>query len=91
MIVSNKKLKEDLRNRVELNEGVRHLFEFHNNMSGSFYGKLLDAMMSADSYNLQKFKFSFPEEAEAVYRFKNEDDYWEKVKEAYHQWVVKDN
>lgn len=82
--MDNEKLKEDLRDRVEFNEGVRHLFETQHGMSGSFYTKLFDAMMSADGYNLQRFRASFPEETEAVYRFKNEADYWQKVEAAYY-------
>ena len=53
-------------------------------MSGSFYTKLFDTMMSADSRNLERFRASFPEETEAVYRFKNEDGYWAKVEAAYY-------
>lgn len=81
------RIKEDLRNRIEFNEGVKHLVEVQHGISGSFYTKLFDAMMSADYHNLQRFRASFPEETEAVYRFKNESDYWDKAEKAYQDYI----
>jgi hypothetical protein len=48
-------------------------------MSGSFFTKLFDCMASADAENLEHMRLAFPEEADAMYRFKNQEGYWEAL------------
>ena len=66
-----------------LNEGERHLFEYLHQMSGGFMHGLIDTMMHADQFNLARLKMGFPEEAEAVRRYKNEDNYHIYIEENY--------
>jgi len=66
-----------------LNEGEKRLFEFMNNMSGSFYNHLFQAMFKADRTNLSKLELSFPEEVKAVKRYQNENGYWDKLQKEY--------
>jgi hypothetical protein len=62
-----------------MNQGEKHLVDWQHKMSGSFFTKLFDCMASADSENLDRMRLAFPEEADALYRFKNEDGYWEAL------------
>lgn len=66
-----------------MNEGERHLVEFEQGMSGSFFTYLFQAIFKADSINTARLALSFPEEVQAVSRFKNEDGYWEKLQKEY--------
>ncbi len=68
---------------MKLNEGERHLYEFQNGMSGSFFDNLFHAIFKADMTNVAKLALGFPEEVKAVKRFQNEDGYWDKVQKAY--------
>lgn len=62
-----------------MTEGEKHLCEFEYEMSGSFYTHLFNAIMKADGYNMTRLSLAFPEEVQAVNRFRNEDGYWEKL------------
>lgn len=67
----------------KLNEGERHLFEYQNDMSGSFYTALFTAIFKADRFNRERLRLAFSEEVEAVIRFENEDGYWEEIQRNY--------
>jgi len=62
-----------------MNEGEKRLCEFEYEMSGSFYTHLFNAIMKADGHNMTRLSLAFPEEVQAVNRFRNEDGYWEKL------------
>lgn len=66
-----------------MTEGECHLFEFMNDMSGSFFTYLFQAIFKADRANLERMRLSFPEEVQAVIRYQNEDSYWGKLQERY--------
>lgn len=66
-----------------MTEGERHLVEFMNDMSGSFFTHLFQAIFKADRANLERMRLSFPEEVQAVIRYQNEDGYWDKLQERY--------
>jgi len=54
-----------------------------NDMSGSFFNNLFQAIFKADRGNLERMRLSFPEEVQAVIRYQNEDGYWDKLQESY--------
>jgi hypothetical protein len=62
-----------------MNQGERHLVDWQHGMSGSFFTKLFECMASADPWNLDRMRLAFPEEADAMYRYKNEEGYWEAL------------
>ena len=47
------------------------------------YTSFFRAAMVADTINSHKLYEGFPEEIEAVRKFKNEDGYWEELQERY--------
>jgi len=63
-----------------IKQAERKLYEWQYDMLGSFYGKLFDIISKADSKNLAKLRLAYPEEVEAVVRYKTESGYWEDVK-----------
>ena len=64
-----------------MTEGEKKFYFYQLGRSGSFMKKLFDAMIQADSDNLEKLSFGYREEAEAVYRYKFEDGYWQKLQD----------
>lgn len=62
-----------------ITDGEKLLFEFFNEMSGSFVTCLFKTIMSADSFNLSRLAKGFPEEVKAVMRYRNEPGYWESL------------
>ena len=61
------------------NEGEKKFFKFKKGQTGSFYTALFQAAFKADPENLQKLAAGFPEEIEALYRFKSEAGYWDSL------------
>jgi hypothetical protein len=49
--------------------------------SGSFMTNLFKTIMSADLENMRKLSLGFPNEVEVVYRYQNEEGYWQKLQE----------
>ena len=66
-----------------MNEGERKLVEFQYGMSGSFYTKFFEAAFNADGYNLARLGVGFPEEIEAVKRFRGEPNYWQDLEKEF--------
>lgn len=66
-----------------MNAGEKRLCDYIYNNSGSFFKSLFKAIFSADSSNFRKLYLGFPEEADAVFRYKNGNKYWEKLKKEY--------
>jgi len=66
-----------------MTEGEKHLCEFEYGISGSFYTHFFNAIMKADSHNMARLSLAFPEEVQAVNRFRNENGYWEELQTEY--------
>ncbi len=66
-----------------MNDGEKRLVEFHKGISGSFFSFLFNAIFKADSENMAKLKLAFPQEVEAVRRFRSEDNYWQTLEQEY--------
>lgn len=66
-----------------LNDGERKLVEFQLGMSGSFYKSFFDAAFKADETNLVRLSVGFPEEIQALRRYRGESGYWDKIREEY--------
>jgi len=54
---------------------------FMKGTSGSFMTNLFKTIMSADLENMRKLSLGFPNEVEVVYRYQNEEGYWQKLQE----------
>ncbi len=52
---------------------------FMRGTSGSFRTNLFQTIFSADIENLTKLSLGFPNEVEVVYRYRNEEGYWQKL------------
>lgn len=66
-----------------MNQGEKHLCDFLYERSGSFYTALMKAFFKADSLNFYKLKRGFPEEADAVWKYRNEEEYWDELESEY--------
>lgn len=66
-----------------LNEGEKKLVEFQLGMSGSFYENFFKAAFKADGINFQKLRKGFPEEMNALRKYRMESGYWDKIKKEY--------
>lgn len=66
-----------------MNKGEERLCDFLYKKSGSFFKNLFTAIFKADSYNFAKLYKSFPEEIEAVRRYKTEENYWKTLERKY--------
>lgn len=66
-----------------MTNGERHLCDFQFGNIGSFYGALMKAFFRADNVNFYKLSQGFPEEAEAVRRYRNEENYWDELRKEY--------
>lgn len=66
-----------------MNVGEQRLMDFLNDLSGSFFHALFNAAFKADMSNFAKLEKGFPEEMQAVYRYQNEEGYYEKLKKEY--------
>lgn len=73
----------------ELNLGEALLAEYLFNMCGSFYNGLFQTAMAADNTNFEKLAKGYPEEMEALERYKNEDGYWEDLQRRF--WKIKNS
>jgi len=69
--------------RLIMTEGERHLCEYEAEMSGSFFTCLFKAMFKADLNNLDRLAKGFPEEVDALHRYRNEDGYWDKLQKEF--------
>lgn len=70
-----------------MNEGERKLCEWLFHMSGSFYKGLFELLGKADSVNMGRLWNAFPEETDAMNRFKNEAGYWQKLEEEFNNEI----
>ena len=66
-----------------MNAGEGRLCDYFANRSGSFFRALFDAALKADSFNLAKLALGFPEEADAVKRYQQEEGYWDRLNSEY--------
>jgi len=62
------------------NGGERHLIMWHEGKLSGFWKLLWDAMASADDEHLATLAKGFPEDAEAMRRFREERGYWGSLK-----------
>jgi hypothetical protein len=69
-----------------MNEGESRLMEFQSGVMDqhSFFGYLFNAAFKADSTNKCKLKMGFPEEIEAVERWKSEQGYAQKLRDTFY-------
>jgi len=65
----------------DLNTGERGLVDWQGvgRPMGGFAKALWEAIENADGTNLMKLAKAFPEEVEALIRFRNEDGYWPRI------------
>jgi len=66
-----------------LNDGERKLVEFQLGLSGSFYKSFFDAAFKADGENLIRLEVGFPEEIQALRRYRGESGYWDRIRKEY--------
>ena len=74
-----------------MNRGEERLCDYKNDRSGDFFKMLFKTMFLADPMNLERLWKGFPEEARAVYRYRTEQGYWEKLDrewKAKHRWPL---
>lgn len=69
--------------KQEITAGEKLLVEHFRGMNGSFYTAFFDAALKADNTNLEKMGAGFPEEIEAVKKYKFEPGYWENLQVRY--------
>lgn len=62
-----------------MNPGEKLLCEWQLRMTGGFFTKLFELMTVADDQNFARLSAGFPLEAQALWRFKNEDGYWPQL------------
>lgn len=62
-----------------MNAGEERLVKWQFGYASGFTKLLFIAMAKADDVNLGKFRRAFPEEVEALVRFRTEDGYWRKL------------
>lgn len=75
---------------VENNEftiGEKFIINWQYRQLGSFKFTLAEAMARADKKNLSAFAKGFPEEAEAMTKFKLETNWWDNVNRRYLQSI----
>lgn len=65
------------------NEGERRLFEYNYSQIGNFFNSLFQVMFKADNYNLNKLSLGYPEEVNAVKKYKTIDGYWDAIQFMY--------
>jgi hypothetical protein len=68
-------------NLENLTDGERFVFEWQYGMAGSFHETLAMAFQRADTGNFLRLSEGFPEEGEAMWKFANEEGWWENVLE----------
>lgn len=71
----------------EFSRGELFILRWQFNTAGSFDKALAEAMSKADTKNLNAFAQGFPEEAEAMWKYKTERDWWDSVKNRYACWM----
>jgi hypothetical protein len=52
---------------------------FIRGTSGSFRANLFQTIFSADIENMKKLSLGFPNEVEVVFRYQNENGYWQEL------------
>lgn len=52
---------------------------FMRGVSGSFRVNLFQTIFSADIENMKKLSLGFPNEVEVVFRYQNENGYWQEL------------
>ena len=52
---------------------------FMRGASGSFRENLFQTIFSADIENMKKLSLGFPNEVEVVFRYQNENGYWQEL------------
>ena len=69
-----------LRDGVKLNQGEIDLYFWQYNKLGGFLTKIFDAMVVADTSNLNKIAKGFPQQVQAYKNYGNLSGFWEQVK-----------
>lgn len=62
-------------------EAEMELYYWQYDRTGSFLKYLFNAISVADTVNRARLKMSYPNEVEAVWRYKNEPGYWENLEQ----------
>lgn len=78
---TKEKVIKELKGGLNLGEAL--LAEYLFGMTGSFYNGLFQTAMAADNENFMKLAMGFPEEMEALKRYKYENGYWEDLQLRY--------
>jgi hypothetical protein len=66
-----------------MTEGEKSLYRYKNCKSGDFMKSLFDTIFLADNYNFNKLSRAYPEECVAVFRFRRQAGYWDKLSDEY--------
>lgn len=66
-----------------MNEGEKKLVEYNFGMSGSFYKNFFETAFRADGFNLSRLEAGFPQEIQALKRYRSEPGYWDGLKEEF--------
>jgi hypothetical protein len=70
---------------TNITSAEREFMYFQAGTAGSFMGLLIRTMMAADTNNMAKLALGFPDMAMVVYRYQNEDGYWEDLRNRWEQ------
>lgn len=65
--------------------------KFQYRMEGSFFTRLIEAIMKADRPNTEKLRLGFPELVEVVWKYQHMAGYWEDLEERWkNYYTIKD-
>lgn len=70
---------------ININEGEKIFCEWQLGQTGGFFKHLIEAIIRADSTNMEKLSKSFPDLVAAVNCYQNVEGYWEDLKRRYEQ------
>ena len=67
-------------NLETLTPGERFIVEWQFNITGDFKTSLANALMYADTHNIERLRKGFPDEVEAYQNYTNTKGWWEDVR-----------
>lgn len=72
---------------MPFSKGELFIVRWQYQQAGGFERALAEAMSKADTKNLNAFALGFPEETEAMWKYKTEPGWWQKVSTRYTKWM----
>ncbi len=67
--------------------GELFILRWQYRTASDFERLLAEAMAKADTKNLNAFAVGFPDEAEAMWKYKTEAGWWDEVSKRYCNWI----